>query len=62
MIEGPISALGCQSPTLTQLMSSHAVLDPILVRPASDKKKSPISDCFLKCQEEKNKQKATYSG
>jgi hypothetical protein len=40
-IEGPIPALGCQSPTLAQLMSSHAVLDPILIRPASDKRKAP---------------------
>jgi hypothetical protein len=40
-IEGPISTLGCQSPTLAQLMSSHAVLDPILTRPASDKRKTP---------------------
>jgi hypothetical protein len=40
-IEGPNSALGCQSSTLAQLMSSHAVLDPILIRPASDKRKDP---------------------
>jgi hypothetical protein len=40
-IEGPISALGSQSPTLAQLMSSHAVLDPTLIRPVSDKRKAP---------------------
>jgi hypothetical protein len=40
-IEGPISALGYRSPTLTQLMSRYATLDPILIRPASDKRKAP---------------------
>jgi hypothetical protein len=25
-------------------------------------KENPISDCFINCQEEKNKQKATHSG
>jgi hypothetical protein len=40
-IEGPISALGCRSPTLAQPMSSHAVLDPTLIRPVSDKRKAP---------------------
>jgi hypothetical protein len=40
-IEGPISALGCRSPTLAQLMSSHATLDPTLIRPASNKRKAP---------------------
>jgi hypothetical protein len=40
-IEGPISALGCQSPTLAQLMSRYATLDPTLIRPASDKRKAP---------------------
>jgi hypothetical protein len=40
-IAGPISALGYQSPTLTQLMSRHATLDPILISSASDKRKAP---------------------
>jgi hypothetical protein len=40
-IEDPISALGCRSPTLAQLMSGHATLDPTLIRPASDKRKAP---------------------
>jgi hypothetical protein len=40
-IEGPISALGCRSPTLAQLISRHATLDPTLIRPASDKRKAP---------------------
>jgi hypothetical protein len=40
-IEGPISALGCRSPTLAQLMSSHAVLDSTLTKPVSDKRKVP---------------------
>jgi hypothetical protein len=40
-IEGPISALGCRSPTLAQLMYRYAMLDPILIRPASDKRKAP---------------------
>jgi hypothetical protein len=40
-IEGPISALGCRSPTLAQLMSRYATLDPTLIRPASDKRKAP---------------------
>jgi hypothetical protein len=40
-IEGPISALGCRSPTLAQLMSRHAMLDPALIKPASDKRKAP---------------------
>jgi hypothetical protein len=40
-IEGPISALGCRSPTLAQLMSRYTTLDPTLIRPASDKRKAP---------------------
>jgi hypothetical protein len=40
-IEGPICALGCRSPTLAQLMPRHATLDPTLIRPASDKRKTP---------------------
>jgi hypothetical protein len=40
-IEGPISPLGCRSPTLAQLMSSHATLDPTLNKPVSDKRKAP---------------------
>jgi hypothetical protein len=40
-IEGPISALGCRSPTLAQLMSRYATLDPTLIRPASDKRRAP---------------------
>jgi hypothetical protein len=40
-IEGPISALGYQSPTLAQLMARYATLDPVLIRPASDKRKAP---------------------
>jgi hypothetical protein len=40
-IEGLISALGCRSTTLAQLMSSHAVLDPTLISPVSDKRKAP---------------------
>jgi hypothetical protein len=40
-IEGTISALGCRSPTLAQLMSRYATLDPTLIRPASDKRKAP---------------------
>jgi hypothetical protein len=40
-IEGPISALGCRSPALAQLMSRYATLDPTLIRPASDKRKAP---------------------
>jgi hypothetical protein len=38
-IEGPISALGYQSPTLAQLMARYATLDPVLT--ASDKRKTP---------------------
>jgi hypothetical protein len=40
-IAGPISALGYQSPTLVQLMARYATLDPVLTRPASDKRKIP---------------------
>jgi hypothetical protein len=40
-IVGPISTLGHQSPTLAQLMSRYATLDPILISLASDKKKAP---------------------
>jgi hypothetical protein len=40
-IEGPISALGYQSPTLAQLMSRYATLDPTLTSSASDKRKAP---------------------
>jgi hypothetical protein len=40
-IEGLISALGCRSPTLAQLMSRQATLDPALIKPASDKRKAP---------------------
>jgi hypothetical protein len=49
-IESPISSLGCRSPTLAQLMSSHAGLDPILTRPVSDKRKAPslIASSFVK--------------
>jgi hypothetical protein len=37
----PISALGYQSPTPAQLMARYATLDPVLTRPASDKRKTP---------------------
>jgi hypothetical protein len=40
-IEGPTSALGYQSPTLAQLMSRYAILDPTLTSSASDKRKAP---------------------
>jgi hypothetical protein len=40
-IEGPISALGCRSSNLAQLMSRHATLNPTLIRPASHKRKAP---------------------
>jgi hypothetical protein len=40
-IEGPISTLGYQSPTLAQLMSRYATLDPTLISSASDKRKAP---------------------
>jgi hypothetical protein len=40
-IAGLISALGYQSPTLAQLMARYATLDPVLTRPASDKRKTP---------------------
>jgi hypothetical protein len=40
-IEGPISSLGYRSPTLAQLMSRYATLDPTLISPASDKRKAP---------------------
>jgi hypothetical protein len=40
-IEGSISALGCRSPTLAQLMARYATLDPVLIRPSSDKRKAP---------------------
>jgi hypothetical protein len=40
-IEGPISALECRSPTLAQLMARYATLDPVLTRPACDKRKAP---------------------
>jgi hypothetical protein len=40
-ITGPISALGYQSSTLAQLMARYATLDPVLTRPASDKRKTP---------------------
>jgi hypothetical protein len=40
-IADPISALGYQSPTLAQLMARYATLDPVLTRPASDKRKTP---------------------
>jgi hypothetical protein len=40
-IEGPIFALGYQSPTLAQLMSRYATLDPTLISSASDKRKVP---------------------
>jgi hypothetical protein len=37
----PISALGYQSPTLAQLMSRYATLDPTLISSASKKRKAP---------------------
>jgi hypothetical protein len=40
-IEGPIFDLGYQSPTLAQLMSRYATLDPTLTNLASDKRKAP---------------------
>jgi hypothetical protein len=40
-IAGPISALGSQSPTLAQLMSRYATMDPTLISSASDKRKAP---------------------
>jgi hypothetical protein len=40
-IAGPIFALGYQSPTLAQLMSRYATLDPTLISSASDKRKAP---------------------
>jgi hypothetical protein len=40
-IEGPISALGYRFPTLAQLMSRYATLDPTLISSASDKRKAP---------------------
>jgi hypothetical protein len=40
-IEGSISALGCRSPTLAQLMARYATLDLVLIRTASDKRKAP---------------------
>jgi hypothetical protein len=40
-IEAPISALGYRSPTLAQLMSKYATLDPTLTSSASDKRKAP---------------------
>jgi hypothetical protein len=40
-IKGPISALGYQSPTLAQLISRYATLDPTLTSSASDKRKAP---------------------
>jgi hypothetical protein len=39
-IAGPISALGYQSPTLAQLMSTYATLDPTLISSASDKREA----------------------
>jgi hypothetical protein len=39
-IAGPISALGYQSPTLAQLLSRYATLDPTLISSASDKRKA----------------------
>jgi hypothetical protein len=46
IIEDPIFALGCRSPTLAQLMSRYATLDPTLIRPASDKRKAPSLIAF----------------
>jgi hypothetical protein len=40
-IAGPISALGFRSPTLAQLMSRYATLDPTLIGSTSDKRKDP---------------------
>jgi hypothetical protein len=40
-IAGPISAVGYQSPTMAQLMSRYATLDPTLISSASDKRKAP---------------------
>jgi hypothetical protein len=40
-IEGPISSFGYQSPTLAQLMSRYATLDPTLISSTSDKRKAP---------------------
>jgi hypothetical protein len=54
-IEGSISALGCRSPTLAQLMSRYATLDPTLIRPFSDKRKAPS----LIASPEVNKKKRT---
>jgi hypothetical protein len=59
---GPISALGFQSPTLSQLMSRYATLDPILISSASDKKEGSIPNCSSSCQKEQNKQKIAHSG
>jgi hypothetical protein len=36
-----MSALGYRSPTLAQLMSRYATIDPTLISPASDKRKAP---------------------
>jgi hypothetical protein len=60
-IAGPISALGYQSPTLAQLMSRYATLDPTLISSASDKRKAP-SLVALSAAEEKNIQKNSYPG
>jgi hypothetical protein len=56
-IKGPISALGCRSPTLAQLMARYATLDLVLIRPASDKRKAPSLIASLDVKKKRTRKK-----
>jgi hypothetical protein len=43
-------------------MSSHATLDPTLIRLASDKRKAPSLIASLTVKKKRTSKKATYSG
>jgi hypothetical protein len=61
-IVGPISALGYQSPTLAQLMSRYATLDPTLISSSSDKRKAPSLVAPSAAKKKRTSKKLFYSG
>jgi hypothetical protein len=56
-IEGQISALGCPSPTLAQLMARYSTLDPVLIRLACDKRKAPSLIASLAVKKKRTRKK-----
>jgi hypothetical protein len=61
-IAGPISTLGYQSPTLAQLMSRYATLDPTLTSSASDKRKAPSLVAPSAAKKKRTTKKTSHSG